>query len=348
MNTMFIAISDCKEGIILAESVPNRLGATIVTEYTVLNNYIINRLIELGVQQVNVFEASVKDDSRKENSINKRIKKSYSQSILNIKSVVNELAAGKPLNAAKINSISDTVYSGIYDSTNILKILSRAKEFDEYTYTHSLNVAFYSMLIGKWLRLGEESIREIIKAGLLHDIGKTKVPLEILNKKTKLHDEEFEIIKNHTLYGYDLSISSNCFTERVCNAVLSHHEREDGSGYPFGIIGKQIDIFTKIIAVADVYDAMTSDRLYKKRATPFEVFEMFQTIGVKNFNHKIVKTFLTNLAGCYIGSKVMLDTGEIGEVVYIPLHNITEPVIYVGSDYLDLSESKSKKIVCMV
>ncbi len=348
MKAMSIAISDCKEGVILAKSISNRFGATIVAENTVLNTYIINRMAELGVQQVKIFEAGVEGDARKENYIHKRIKKSYSQSILDIKSVVNELAAGKPLDAAKINSVSDTVYSGIYDSAYLLKILNRAKEFDEYTYTHSLNVAFYSMLIGKWLRLGEDSIKEIIKAGLMHDIGKTKVPVEILNKKARLTDEEFEIIKKHTLYGYDLAISSNSFTEKVCNAVLSHHEREDRSGYPFGAGSGQTDIFTKIIAVADVYDAMTSDRVYKQRATPFEVFEMFQTIGVKNFNHKIIKTFLSNLAACYVGSKVMLNTGEIGEVVYIPLHSITEPVIHVGSEYLDLAKSEGKKILCMV
>jgi putative nucleotidyltransferase with HDIG domain len=204
------------------------------------------------------------------------------------------------------------------------------------------------MLIGKWLNLGEDNIKDIIIAGLLHDIGKTKVPADILNKKTRLTDEEFEIIKNHTIYGYEIVKSADCFSEEVCNAVVSHHEREDKSGYPFGIGSRKTNIYSKIIAVADVYDAMTSDRVYKKRVTPFEVFEMFQTIGVKNFNHKIIQTFLTNLAACYVGSKVLLNTGEVGEVVYIPLHSITEPVIYVGSDYLDLAKSGSKQILCML
>lgn len=348
MKTRIIAISDCKEGVILAENIFNRFGVTIVAENTVLNNYIINRLAELGVQQLKIFEAREGDYSRKEKDIRQRIKQCYNQSILDIKLIVNELAAGRPLDADKIISVSDLVFSEVHDSFHLLKILEEEKRFDEYTYTHSLNVAFYSMLLGKWLSLGEDSIKDIIKAALLHDIGKIKLPAEILNKKTRLTDEEFEIIKKHTHYGYELVKSADCFPEEVCNAVLSHHEREDKSGYPMGIGSRKIDIYTKIIAVADVYDAMTSDRAYKKRVTPFEVFEMFQTIGVKNFNHKIIKTFLSNLAACYVGSKVLLNTGEVGEVVYIPLHSITEPVVHVGTEYLDLAKSESKQILCMI
>lgn len=348
MKTKFIAISECKEGVILAENAANRFGAVIVTRNTELNGYIINRLTELGVQQVKIYESCNEDDGHEENDVHMHIKKGYEQSILVIKSIVNELAAGKPLDVSKINDISDTVYSGIHDSTYIIKMLNEEKNFDEYTYMHSMNVAFYSMLIGKWLRLDDDSLKDLVKAGLLHDIGKTKVPVEILNKKTRLSDEEFEIIKKHTLHGYDIVESTNCFSTEVSNAVLFHHEREDKSGYPFGIGSRQVDKYAKVIAVADVYDAMTSDRVYKKRTTPFEVFKVFQTIGVKNFNLKIVKAFLTNLSACYVGSRVMLNTGEIGEIVYIPLHSITEPVISVGSDYLDLSKKGDKHILSML
>lgn len=348
MKTGFIPISDCKEGAILAESVLNRYGVEIIIENTVLNDYIINKLIKLGVQQVKIYDYCTKDDCTNEKSNYNNIKKSYSENILHIKSIVNELAMGKPLDISKLNSISDIIYSGIHESTHVLKVLNEERSFDEYTYTHSLNVAFYSMLMGKWLRLGDDNIKKIIKAGLLHDIGKTKIPIEILNKNAGLSYDEFEVVKKHTLYGYDLIRTMNYFSEEVCNAVLSHHEREDKSGYPFGICGKQIDIYSKIIAIADVYDAMTSDRIYKKKSTPFEVFDMFQIMGVKKFDTKIIRTFLTNLSTCYVDSKVVLDTGEIGEVVYIPLHSIAEPVISIGSDYLDLAKSKERRILCIL
>lgn len=348
MTTSFTAIVDCKEGDILADSVFNKLGAAIVSENTVLNEYIINKLVEMGVQQVKTYNEYTEAYCWNESHIYRQIKESYKESILDIKYIVNELAAGKPLNVEKINNISSAMYCGIHDSCQVLRALNEEKELDEYTYTHSLNVALYAMLIGKWLRLDEDSIKNIIRAGVLHDIGKIKVPVEILNKKARLSNEEFEVIKKHPLHGYDLAKSTGCLPEEVCEAILSHHEREDKSGYPYGIGSEKINIYTKIITVADVYDAMTSDRIYKKRATPFNVFEMFQTTGVKNFDPKIVKAFLNNLSACYVGSKVMLNTGEVGEVVYIPPHNITEPIINIGFKYIDMSRYGEKNILCMV
>jgi HD-GYP domain-containing protein (c-di-GMP phosphodiesterase class II) len=141
---------------------------------------------------------------------------------------------------------------------------------------------------------------------------------------------------------------TNRFSEEVCRAVLSHHERMDRSGYPFGIGCEEIDIFSKILAVADVYDAMTSDRVYKKRDTPFKVFEMFKTVGVKNFDPRIVNTFLNNVSVCYVGSKVFLNTGETGEIAYIPPQSITEPVVRIGHEYIDLAQDRSRSILCMV
>jgi len=204
------------------------------------------------------------------------------------------------------------------------------------------------MLAGKWLNLDGDSIRTVIKAGLLHDIGKMKIPVEILNKKAQLSEEEFEEIKKHTLYGYNMAKETKRFSEEVCRAVLSHHERMDKSGYPFGIGCEKIDIFSKILAVADVYDAMTSDRVYKKRDTPFRVFEMFKTEGVKNFDPKIVNVFLNNVSVYYVGSKVFLNTGETGEIAYIPPQSITEPVIRIGQEYIDLAQDRSRSILCMV
>jgi putative nucleotidyltransferase with HDIG domain len=343
-----VTANECKEGDILAEDIVNMYGATIVAENTVLNSYIINRLTELGVQQVKIHDEYMETDRRNGSHIYRQIKGNYKESILDIKSIVNKLAAGKPLNAEKIISISNTVCCGLHDSYRILRILNEKKELDEYTYTHSLNVALYAMLIGKWLRLDNDSIKNVIKAGLLHDIGKIKVPIEILNKKARLSDEEFDIIKKHTLYGYDLVRSTDCLSDEVCEAVLLHHEREDKSGYPYGIGGSQLGLYAKIVAVADVYDAMTSDRVYKKRTTPFEAFEMFQTIGVKNFDPKIVKAFLINLSACYVGSKVLLNTGEVGEVAYIPPHSITEPVINIDGNYIDLAKEGGKQILRMV
>ncbi|MGE5630377.1 MAG: HD-GYP domain-containing protein [Caulobacteraceae bacterium] len=344
----FVEVTKCKNGDILAEDLFNKYGAIIVAKYTVLNSYIICKLNELGIQQVRIFDDKEKSGYLDESRKYKRAKKTYAGCISDIRSVVSDLAAGRPLDADKIIDISDRLCCEIRDSYVILKVLNEEKNFDEYTYTHSLNVAFYAMLAGKWLNLDADSIRTVIKAGLLHDIGKMKIPAEILNKKARLSEEEFEEIKKHTLYGYSMVKDTDRFSEEICQAVLLHHERIDKSGYPLGIGCEEIDIFSKILAVADVYDAMTSDRVYKKRDTPFRAFEMFKTEGVNGFDPLIVNVFLNNVSVCYVGSKVFLNTGETGEIAYIPPQSITDPVVRIGQEYIDLAHDSSRNILCMV
>lgn len=339
----FVDLADCKEGYILAEGVYSQCGAAFVLENTSLTEYIINRLSELGIEKVAIYDEADNRDNAYENT-----KVSYKESIKHIKHVINELVKEKPLDIGAVNFVTNEVYCGIDEECHLIRALEEEKEFDVYTYTHSLNVAFYGGLIAKWMKYSEYDTKDVIKAGILHDIGKIKVPIDILNKKEKLTEEEFNLIKKHTVLGYDFIKSIECISDEVCKAVLLHHEREDKSGYPFGVGSEHINNYAKIVAIADVYDAMTSERVYKKRATPFEAFEMFQTIGVKNFDPKLLNTFLKNISALYIGSKVLLSTEDIGEIVYIPPHSITEPIIKVGKDYIDLSQTREIRILAMI
>lgn len=343
-----VTIAKCKTGDILAEDIFNRFGIMVVSENTALNGYIIDKLKKMGIQQVRILQSRRSPCARSESGTYLQVREAYMKSISDIRFVVGELAAGKPLNADRIFKICERICGRIYDSHYILKVLNEVRNYDEYTYRHSLNVAFYSMLMAKWLHLSSDNIRAAVNAGLLHDIGKINVDIGILNKKGRLTREELNEIKKHTLYGYHMIKKTKRFSEKTCRAVLLHHERMDGSGYPLGIGCEELDIISKILAVADVYDAMTSDRVYKKKDSPFSVFEMLKTEGVKNFDPKIINTFLSNISVCYVGSKVFFDTGEYGEIVYIPPQSITEPVVRIGHSYIDLARNKSKNILSVV
>ncbi|HZK58167.1 MAG TPA: HD-GYP domain-containing protein, partial [Clostridia bacterium] len=207
------------------------------------------------------------------------------------------------------------------------------------------HVPFYSMLIAAWLNLSDKEINEVIQAGLLHDIGKVKVPNKILNKKGKLTTEEFNTIKKHTTLGHEMLSKIDDISYGVKNAVLLHHERTDGSGYPFGMSTTFIDLYSKIVAIADVFDAMTSDRIYRKRKTPFDVFEMFKTVGVGIFDTTILNIFINKISPYYIGTNVMLNNGERGRIVYIPPRDVLSPIIEIQSDYLDLSVQNNIEIL---
>jgi putative nucleotidyltransferase with HDIG domain len=336
-------VSQCGVGTILAEDVKTYQGITLVAKDSVLNRYILDRLTNIGVIYIWTYTSDGSNIS--EHNLNQeRVESSYREAILAVKQVLREISSGEKLNYHKITQLSELVYGNINDSINVVKYLNNIRTKDEYTYTHCVNVAIYAMLIAKWLTLPKEDIEEVIQAGLLHDIGKVLIPDEILNKREKLLESEWDIMKRHSLIGYFCIKHIPEISQPIKEAVLSHHERMDGSGYPYGLKGDEIDLFARIIAIADVYDAMTQDRVYKKGVNPFLAFEMFQTLGLGIFDIHILNVFLKNIAVNFTGLNVIWENGECGEIVYVPPYEITKPVILKGSSFIDLSHTQRRVI----
>jgi putative nucleotidyltransferase with HDIG domain len=271
----------------------------------------------------------------------------YEDNVHSIKEVINDLASGKTLNYEKITEMSDALIGELHNRNGIIQCLSTIRDFDVYTYCHSINVALYSMLVARWVRLSIEEIREAVLAGLLHDIGKSHTPTVILNKKGKLNDDEFDIMKKHPIYGYNLAKEAPQISKEVLKAILMHHEREDGTGYPLGINGDQQGLYTKIVAIADVYDALTSERVYKQRITPFETFKIIERTGLGHFDTRILMTFLHNIASYYIGAGVVMSNGKKGTVAFVSSNCISSPIVLVEDKCIDLSRETELKILCM-
>ena len=194
----------------------------------------------------------------------------------------------------------------------------------------------------------EDKILDIVKAGLLHDIGKLKIEKSILNKKDKLTELEFMLIKRHCSLGHEMLADTDVIDANIKEAILFHHERIDGSGYPTGATGEHISEYAKIIAIADVYDAMTTDRAYKKKVTPFQAFHMFVTEGAGIFEASIVKIFLLNLSSHLVGTTVLLDNGMTGEVVYISPGEMDKPIVRIMSSYLQITVDSGPQIVDII
>lgn len=210
--------------------------------------------------------------------------------------LINSLASGNSVICKELIPNTVSIYKNIFNSENLATLLIDLHQYDDYTYSHSVNVAFYAMLIGKWLHMQENKLLELVQAGLLHDIGKLKIPETILKRKGKLTESDFNIMKQHSSLGYEMLKNYNMIGQSVKEAVLMHHERTDGSGYPSAAKGDCIGEYSRIIAIADVYDAMTSERPYKKRSTPLEAFHMFSSIGKNEFDATIVKIFTLNIS----------------------------------------------------
>jgi putative nucleotidyltransferase with HDIG domain len=338
MGARYVPVNECRVGDVIARDVINPRGSVLVTKNSTITQYIKDRLLEKEYESVWIF-TRVNSDFEVRSQKYEDFSRSYDEMVFSVKELFKGLSVGESLDIGKVFRLGKTLFGNLEESGIVVQyLLNTIEKSDEYTYSHSVNVALYSLLIAKWLELPETWIKEITIAGLLHDIGKVLIPKEILNKKNKLTENEFAIMKYHTVVGYESIKDIPHLEMSVKEAVLYHHERLNGSGYPQGIGGDDLSLYTRIVSIADVYDAMTQNRIYKKKRNPFEVFKFFSTEGLGIFDIEIVEVFLKNIAGLLIGLNVILDNNKVGEIVYIPPHNITRPMVKLGSTVIDSTQ----------
>lgn len=249
------------------------------------------------------------------------------------------LSDGGTVNKEELLSKTISLVSPKQTTLDVFDMLHNMRQVNDSTYAHSLNVAIISRIIGKWLHFSNEELDTLILAGLLHDIGKTKIPDEVLNKDGKLTDEEFQMIRNHPKYGYDI-LKSQPLNSHIKKAALMHHERCDGSGYPMGLTMEEIDDYALIIAIADVYDAMTAARSYRAPLCPFEVIAEFEKDGLQKYKPKYILTFLENIANAYQNNRVMLSDGTSARIVLLNHRRLSKPLVQLDDGAcIDLEKS---------
>jgi len=347
MHEIEVKVSVCHIGEILANNIVSENGTVLVGKNTILNEFILFNLKKLKIQTIWLYRVASKEETD-HNQANVKEKFFYEGTTADITAMIQNLASGKCSKHETVCPIIRPIYRNIINRDYVTAYLHKLHDFDYYTYSHSINVAFYAMLIGKWLSMPDHKILDIVQAGLLHDIGKIGIQKNILNKKDTLTDSEFMLIKQHCALGYEMLKDTDMIDSSIKKAVLFHHERLDGSGYPTAATSEFISYYAKIIAIADVYDAMTSDRIYKKKVTPFEVFHMFATEGADIFEASIVKVFLVNISSHLVGAKVLLDNGMTGEIVHIPPTELEQPIVRVMSSYQKITYGSGPQIIAIL
>lgn len=237
-------------------------------------------------------------------------------------------------------------------NTSLLS-LEEFKQHDYSTFVHSVNVAILSALTGKRLGYREKRLKELTLGALLHDLGKLHIPSEILNKPGSLTEDEFTLIKQHPLLGEKM-LQDTPTLQNVVATIKEHHERWNGKGYPYGLSGNDIHMYAQIVAVTDVYEALTADRPYRKGLPPYHALEMIIAWSGKDFNPKVVNAFRESLILYPQNSIITLNTGEIGVVTAIPIQMPTRPLLRLLFDregryinqatYVDLLEDLTRFI----
>jgi len=254
---------------------------------------------------------------------------------------------GAPLDVDKLTEPVYHLFVEAGGTAGVFDMLHNLRDNSDAVFMHSLNVSLISNTLATWMRLPEETIHIATAGGLLHDIGKMLMPPELVNKKAPLTEYEERVMRDHVTKGYDL-IKDEDIDQRIKNCVLMHHEFKDGSGYPLHLKGDQIDHIVSIVTVANIYDEMTSRRSYRAPICPFTVISKFEEEGINKFEPNVIMTFLANIANTFIANRVMLNTGQTGEIIFVNADHLSRPVVRCGENYVDLSSNKSLSIVAVI
>lgn len=339
----FIPFHMLASGMRLKEDLYNNSGLKLLPKGTSISDNLIEYLKRWDLQTISiennmeVIYSNIPDESG-QITRDREYDNRYISSTEKVVQFIDGLRGCSKLKLDEIRSVVDEImqYTDIYRT---MDTINRLRQEDKYTYQHCINVSIYSMFIGKWLNLEKSALKKLSYSALLHDIGKERISKNIIQKPGKLTNAEYTEIKKHPIYGYELIRSNTKFSLDIAMGVLQHHEKEDGSGYPLGLSGKSIHLFGKIIAVADIFDAMTSERAYKGKQSPFRTAEQLQENSFGELDPYIVTTFIRKLADFYIGSTVVLNTGEVGQIIMKIPTSPTRPLIKSNEKYIDLSRN---------
>jgi putative nucleotidyltransferase with HDIG domain len=348
-----IEVKDLVPGMVLGNDIFSSGGALLLAKGTVISESSIFTL-----QTYYIFDVYVESDSipaenvQEHNSRSEKIKNSdsfkdfkvhYDNTITDVSDEFNDIITK---NSDKIDT--DELLSGpikLMNGKSILEMfdmLHVLRTYDDSTFVHSVNVSIISSILAKWSGFSDKNINLAMLCGLLHDIGKITISDEIIRKPGKLTPEEFEVVKNHTKNGYDI-LKRKAIDRNVPLAALMHHERCDGSGYPENRKGPEINPFAKIVAIADVYDAMTSARCYRGAVCPFTVIDILIDEGLQKYDPKLIMTFLSHMGETYLNNRVRLSNDEIGEIVFVDPKSPSRPLIKAdGGTFIDLKKNDLK------
>lgn len=242
---------------------------------------------------------------------------------------------------------ANEIMAGETNTYQLMDFLSNIQYFDDATYAHSLNVAMIANILGRWLHFSEDDLKILTVAGTLHDVGKILIPVDIIQKPSRLTKQEFDIIKQHSYKGYKLLKEQN-IDERIAQAALLHHEKCDGSGYPLGLKGDKINDLAKLITIVDIYEAMTANRCYREGICPFEVIKMYEDEGYQKYDPKYLIPFLQGISDTYLHDTVLLNDGRQGEIIMTNKTALSRPFIMIDDEFVDLSRRPDLNIVSIL
>ncbi|SDF03437.1 HD-GYP domain-containing protein [Sporolituus thermophilus] len=324
-----ISIAHLRPGMVVARNVFSAQGQLLLCKGCVLTKRYIDRLRHLGITSIYIANPYT-DDLEVPEAIREETRQ---QAIATVQQSFAKFRLEQRLDLAALESAAQAIVDELLKNRATLIHLTDIRTYDDYTFGHSVNVSILSVFTGLSLGFARGQLEELALGSLLHDVGKIAIPPAILNKPGKLAAEEMAVMQQHAATGFAILHKQNPEIPLLAaHIAFQHHERLDGSGYPRGLKGDEIHPYARIAAIADVYDALTSDRPYRRAMPPHEAYETLLVFHNKHFDGAVLDQFLRRIA-CYpVGSFVQLSSGEVGVIVHVPPDLPLRPTVRLLTD----------------
>jgi HD-GYP domain-containing protein (c-di-GMP phosphodiesterase class II) len=330
-------INDLPLWAVLGQDVFTLQGQLLLLKGTVIKPDMVNKLIASGITEVYVEgkEESPRASVRKKPGSN--LHRAFLVGQIIVGDMIDQVRSGRPIERGDLEEAVNILYPEVLHASSMFTQLWALRRKDEYTMQHSIAVGAFGVKICQLLRLPQKIAKQVGMAGMMHDIGKVRIPDTVLNKPGALNYLEWEQMKRHPRYGYEILKSGGDVEREIQLAVLQHHERLDSGGYPLNSPSEKIHLFSRILAIADSFDAMTSERVYRKPLSVFVAAEELMSDAFKGkLDARIVLLFVNYILDMSPGQRVILNTGQIAEVILPNKSEPTRPLVKADSDFINL------------
>lgn len=344
-----LRIDELKPGMISANDITFENKILLAKDFAITEsaidklkrNYIVDN-VEIYVEDTSDDPLTVKIETAEE------LENTFNEFSYNLENIFETISNLKTPEIKEVRTFSEKIQEEFNSTGLVIRDIVFHGSGEDTIYRHSVNVAAISFVLGKWLGLSKRDINLLTYSAVLHDFGKIKIDKNIINKGKNFTPEEYKIFKTHPVIGYNFVKEIPYLDSSVSYAVLMHHERMDGSGYPLGIKEDKIHKFAKIIAIADLFDDLSSNRYSREINGPFDTLEIIQQQSLGKLDCQYCTMFLSHIVNYYMGENVLLSNDQCCKVIQVDMNDLKNPLLLDDNGFLDLKKEKDlyvKKLV---
>ncbi|WP_244835185.1 HD-GYP domain-containing protein [Clostridium sp. BJN0001] len=337
-----LKVSELKEGMLIVKDIVTD-GDVLVKQNVNVTNAVIKKIkdyLYFGDVFVQCELDDINDSKKKKEAEFGLVEKTFNEFSDNLKDFFSTFSKSHDKTITEVREMVQNVKAQLGSDSFVIRNIILNGSGEDCIFKHTVDVAALSSLLGKWLHFSKTELNLLTYAAIFHDCGKYKIDPKILNKKEELTEKEFDIIKQHPVLSYNLVKEIKFLDKSVSLGVIMHHEREDGSGYPFGLKGEKIHKFAKVIAIADVFDAINSNRGYKNKELPFQALQTIKDESLGKLQYEYCNVFLQHIIDFYLGEKVILNTGEEAKILQMNINELDRPLVFKNGEFLDLTKDR--------